>query len=262
MKDTEMSKRQVPDDVLESISQKPLSKKSKILDEKPVDQDIVDSMLDVTERSDLRKILNIRNDREIQIKVEVDGDEDDDTEWTDFKVTQADTGRTHKFTDEEDEDEFALVPIVILDDSKEVCFIGDNMLYDIEGDYVALWRNKGDDFDCDLVDLIDDDPGEFTMVFSNYDELEKMVNDHVPKIFINVIQNFKTQYEALPFTVRREWDAHILLMKDLVVKKILEFYRERGIAPDTEITPGTIVTLGNAQIEKIIDESIQEIGSM
>lgn len=259
----------VPGDVLDLVSQKSnskVAKKDRIINEEHVDQDIVDAMIDVTDRADLRKILNIENERELEFRWYLEYDEDDENDsgnyWLDAVVTNSDTGRNHKFIDEDDEDEFTYAPIVEIkytsgpdkDDTKEICFLSDHLVYDVEEDCVILWRNKGDDFDDSEDEDENDVKTEFLFMFSDHDQLEKAVNDFVPKIFINVLKNFKTQYEMLPFNVRREWDAHIVIMKDLIVKKIIEFFKN-----GSKDKPGTILTLGQKDITKIIDECMEEI---
>ena len=92
------------------------------------------------------------------------------------------------------------------------------------------------------------------IVFSDHEELENAVKEFVPKLFINVLQSHKTQYEMLPFTVRREWDSHIFLIKDLLIKKIIDFFKK-----GSDNKPGTILTLGKNDINTIIDECMQEL---
>lgn len=247
----------VPEDVLNSISQKPNSKvarRDRVIDETPVDQDLVDAMTQVTDKSDLRDILQIRDGVELEVKWNIEDEEGQMTKcWLSAKVTKSNTGEQHKFVDEDDEEEFTYAPVVqIKYDSEEghsdICFISDHMIYDIEEDCIMLWRKKGDDFDDPDVEH------EISFVFTTIEQLENEVKKLVPKIFINVISKFKTQYEMLPFTVRREWDARIVMMKDLLVKKIIEHFKKR-----LEQNPHTIMTLGDAEMDTIFEECFKEL---
>lgn len=244
----------VPSDVLDLVSQKPnsqVTKKRRIMNEEMVDQNIVDAMLNVTERSDLRSVLGVKDDLAIEVKWYIEyEDEENGNYWLDATVTKADTGKMHKFIDE---DEFTYCPVVNIkykddEETKEVCFIGNNLLFDVDENSVVMWRNEGDDFDDD-----DSDVEDVNFVFGDFEELEKDVRDFIPKIFINVLSKFKTQYESLPFNVRREWDAHILIMKDKLVEKIINFFKLG------QKIPGTIMTLSPSDLEKIFDECFEEI---
>ena len=255
---------EVPGDVLDLVSQKKnskVAKRERILNEEHVEQEIVDAMIDVTDNTDLRSILKVENGMEIEIKWHIEYEEDDEQEsgnyWLGATVINKETGRKHKFIDDDDEEEFTYTPIVQIkydndnDSIKDICFISDSMIYDIEEDCVVLWRNKGDDFDDES------DPSDIFFAFTNLEELEKEVSELVPNIIINVLSKFKTQYENLPFTVRREWDAHIVFMKDLLVKKIVEFFKKGA-----EENPDKVMTLGSKELDTIFDECFEEIGAI
>lgn len=264
----------VPEDVLDLVSQKSnskVAKKQRILNEQVVDQDVVDAMIDVTNHSDLRKVLNIEDGLKIQVKWYLEYKDDDEDEtgyyWCDAIVTKKDTGKQHKFVDEDDENEFTYAPIVEIkyldqmtneddkNDVKEICFISSHMIYDAEVDSVLIWRKDGDDYDEeDDSDEEDENEDDVFFVFSDISELEKEVNEFVPKIFVNVLQNFKTQYDNASFLEQREWDAHILMMKDLLVKKIIAFFKKEA----TE-KPGAVLTLGKEVRDAIFDECLADL---
>lgn len=268
----------VPGDVLDLISQKENSKVSnnnRIFKEEPIDQELVDAMLDVTERADLRKILNIKNGLNIQVKWRVEYEEHDESDmyWADATIHNDNTGKEHKFIDEEDPEDFTFAPVVQIkykekviesDDElvKEVCFIGDHMLYDLEEDAVVYWRKEGDDYDTDTEEMEFDSDEEdedlelgVSFKFSNDQELREQLNNFVPSIFINILHQYKTQYELLPFKVRRDWDAKILYTKELITEKLFEFFKESN-----EKNPDSLLVLKKDDIDRIIEECVNDDG--
>lgn len=252
----------LPQDVLEMVSQKKngtVAKKHRILKEEIVEQDIVDSMIDVTDRSDLRDVLGIKDGLEIEVKwfLEFEDNDNGDVDgyqWVCATVSNTNIDKTHKFIDEDDNDDFTHTPIVILkyeEETKEVCFIGDHLLYDIEDDSVVPWRVVGDEYDVD--DDAEDNIEDIHFIFSDVKELELEVNKLIPKIFINVLTKYKSQYESLPFIVRRQWDSFIVIMKDKLVEKIINYFKAN------QKTPGAVTTLKQNDIDDIFEECFSEM---
>lgn len=249
-----------------------INKKRKILKEKVVEHVLKDvkitddEIVIVEDISDFRTVFGIENGLEIEVEWYLEYADDDEEEdgnyWLDATISKSDTGRNHKFIDEVNSDEFTYTPVVEIkytdtDDKSDVCFIGANLMYDIDNKCIIAWKKTCDEYpDDDDDDNVNENENDVNFVFHTIEELEEEVNKLVPKIFINVLSKFKVQYESLPFTVRREWDVQIVLIKDKLVKKLIDHFK---VLKDT---PGIVMTLENSDLERIFDECFNEIDNI
>ncbi len=105
--------------------------------------------MNVEDISDFRTAFGIENGLEIEVEWYLEYADDDEEEdgnyWLDATISKSDTGRNHKFIDEVNSDEFTYTPVVEIKytdtgDKSDVCFIGANLMYDIDNKCIIAWK--------------------------------------------------------------------------------------------------------------------------
>lgn len=265
-----------------------------IINEVPVDQDIVDGLQTASE-GDFRAILGIKKGIPIEIEYE-------EGKWTPAVIEEPETGETHRFIDEDretdDEDEFSEEEQEISDDEEaeeivheteegeitvvdsddeslcssepdfvdtpvvkihldgargkltDVCFINKCLIYDIEKRDIFNWKMFGEKWE-DEADMLEN---SHVLNFVSMDDLKDQVRKLVPSLFIDVLQKNKVFFEQLPFTVKNEMTAEILMIKDAIVDRIIKYFEE-----NSQVTPGTPIILDKESMKSICDEAVEDV---
>jgi hypothetical protein len=264
-----------------------IAKKPKILDEDHVEDQVMDSLYDAGV-GDLRKLLKIDDGKKIQVKwtLEFSDDTSDseaeveiESKWLNAVVTKAETGKTHRFVDEDDEEDFEDVPVVEItydedgyDDEEEVgpkrvCFVGDHLLYDLEHDAVLHWRCEGDDFDDEITEVVDEQNGatyfktnnHYHFTAGNEEEIKNTVAKIFPDLFVDILGKYRTEFNNLPFNTQRNWSALILLLKDRLVEKVSTYFAEK--INDQSIKEGDLIQIDRGDIDEFVNTLINDATS-
>lgn len=255
---------QLTNEVLDIVSQKSGIVTKAIINEEPVDQDIVDAMIDHADNGDVRKMLKLKNDYSFEVKwlVEYESDDEDNKTglyWCEGKITNIETGKKHRFYENElgigDHQDVPIVNIRYDDEEedREVCFLDDHQMYDIKEDVINLWRQVGSDFD-ESSDDDDEDDNILRITFEDKSKIRPAVEDIIPKFFVSVLEKYTDRFNALPFKVRQEWTALIVTFKIKMCDKLVEY-----IESNLDEESGRIHVTPEA-VNNIIDSIMEELG--
>lgn len=237
-----------------------LAKKPKIMNEPVVDQDHVDGMEDVVTKADMRKGLGLYEGKHIEIKwnMEYEDESLNHTQWFDAVITKIETGKTHRFVDDEDPDNSVDAPVVyVLSEDEtvadELVFFKPHELYHIGYDSVLLWRNAGDDYDEDSdEDSDDEDTEEFKIVYNNDEELEACVRGIVTSAVMNVCEANREKYNTLSVEYQHEVGKTVLRAREIMVEKLTKYFKENTVQ-------GNQCILKNTDFNQLYTETIEEI---
>lgn len=261
-------KRELDDDVIDIESQK----RKRFSTKEHVDQDIVDSLV---KKGDLRKKLCLKNDIELEVKWYIEYDtcsEEDENEsgeyWCSCKIVDCDTKKTHRFYENNmglgDHQDVPIVKIVYHDEDdpgvKEVCFLTDHIIYDIEHDSMLAWRKLGEDFEESFDEESDSgdevDPGTIEFSFEDKGDIRIAVEQIIANIFTDILAKHATMFNNLPFKQQQDWTAVIVVFKNKLVDKIVDFF-EKSITEDRNS-----VVLSSEIVNKLIDSTMEELDTI
>ena len=239
-----------------------INKRPKILNEPIVDQDIVDDMEDLVSKADLRNMVGLKNEMEIEIKwnIEYEDDTPSHDSWLKGKIVKLETGETHRFIDEENTDDFEDVTIVnVLCEGpsepptlEKLCFISKHEVYNTEYDSILLWRHIGDTYDETSDDDDDDNVDDIVFEYTDETGLMKIAETICTNIFVNTLEKFKEKFEALPFLAQRDLETEIVRFKQVLVEKVCGFFRKNQKV-------GHSVVLKREDISPLFDEALNEL---
>jgi len=247
-----------------------------IIDEVPVDQDVIDGLEGGATKLNLCKLFGLRKGIPIEIEY-VDGT------WTPSIIENVETGETHRIHDddggesgeddegesgeddegesgEDDGDDFEDVPIIRIRNKgevtdTEVCVVGGCLIYDIEKRDIFNWKMYGDPWEEDEDgDGVEGGDEIKVLEFTDKAELRKEIEKFVPSTFVNVLEKNRELFDRMPPSVQSNMTVDIIRIKDAMVEKIIKYFEERST-----MLPGDTVVMNGSEMRKLCTGVLTEI---
>lgn len=254
-------------DILSTIAQRDVSGRgSPVMNEPVVEQDVIGDMEKVVNDGDLRNLVGLKPCSVIELKWSYEHEgKDDEVKWELATIHKYDTGRTHRVYDVDDEEnrnddtEFQDIPVVSIhyesdkDVYHDICIIGDHLVLDVTTGNVLSWRFYGDTYDSGDEEEEVGDGDTVLMVCENNDDLKRQIDELVPKIFINVLEKYRSHVNGMSHEAIAFFTSATLEFKAQLSENIYKFFTENGTMKD-----GSVMCLAREDIDTIIKKCLEE----
>lgn len=245
-----------------------VSKKRRIMKEPIVNQDDIDDM-EALAQGDPRGALGVKDGFRLEIKWKIEYEDPTphfEYKWYPAVVTKAQTGETHRFHDEDNEEEYVDTPTVVIkseDDAEEgqYVFISPHEIYSRAHDCLLLWRNEGDDWDMEVDEGEDDDDGELgSSIDLTSGNIGEQVDRIVSSMMVDVLGKYTERFNQFSQVTQVDFGRETLQFKDVLNRRITEWFEKKSKEfEEKELVCLSTVTLKKNDIEEIVQDVLTEL---
>lgn len=240
--------------------------------------------------ADFRKRLKLTPDTKFQIKFYL---EDENVyKWFNCKIVEFETGETHKFYENEGDEDFQECPIFVIEDEdgeqRNICFLSDQLVYSCDYDFVNVWRKAGSKFDMSekamkalLGEESDDDDDDedyedsgredteydeeddwidsFDFEFSSEKDIYNNMFKLTGAIYTRVLKEHGHKLKHLKHKELKDYETAYLLLREEQTKLLTEYFVNQTKVNEKDVPTVKDLSISRDQIFDIMQKAYANV---